>query len=104
MCELPSYNIQLMAELAHMEMPDLYANSNRSIGTFVEAIHFEFNSCAKFVHMDRLYTVYVIYMYIIRWATRVDELYFQVLDEPLLSSTHIGYTLHGLLCWIVQLP
>jgi len=44
MCELPSYNIQMMAELAHMEMRDLYANSNRSIGTFVEAIHFEFNS------------------------------------------------------------
>jgi len=57
-----------------MEMPDLHANSNRSIGTFVEAIHFEFNSCAKFVHMDRPYTLYVIYMYIIRWATQVDDL------------------------------
>ena len=50
-------HIQLMAELADMEIPDLYINSNRIIRTFVEAIHFEFNSCAKFVHMDRLYII-----------------------------------------------
>jgi len=39
-----------------------------------------------------------------RWATQVDDLYFQISNEPVLGSTHIGYNSHGLLCLIVQLP